>query len=112
MNSIERLRQFIENQKVSERKFFLKSGLPVGAFNKIKSIGSENLKKISIAFPEINMDWVITGRGEMILKNEEKSSPDQEQLIASLQQNLADKEKVIALLESQVTAVKKIRHIQ
>lgn len=65
MAARERLIQFIDFKKISKNKFYLNCGLPNGAFTTVKSIGSENLEKISSAFPELNMDWVITGRGEM-----------------------------------------------
>ena len=68
--AIDRLRQFIESQTISERNFFEQSGLPPGSFSKIKSIGSENLKKISNAFPTLNIQWVVTGRGKMLVENE------------------------------------------
>lgn len=74
--AIERIRQFIDSQKISERKFFDASGLPPGSFTKIKSIGSENLKKIFFAYPALNMDWVITGRGRMILQVNESVSAE------------------------------------
>lgn len=65
-NSIERIREFIEFQGISERKFYFETNLSESSFNKIKSVGSENLKKIFHRYPELNMDWVITGRGEML----------------------------------------------
>ncbi len=66
MSTVERIRQFIEYQRISERKFFLEVGLPMGSFTKAKSIGSENLHKIVLRYPELNIDWVITGRGKMV----------------------------------------------
>ncbi len=63
---IERIHQFIEKQSISNREFYRRTGLSNSYLSMAKSIGGDKLIKIHSAFPEINMDWVVTGRGEMI----------------------------------------------
>lgn len=83
------------------------------------TIGSEILEKIGSTFRDLNLTWVLTGRGKMILDDaypglvqsgnlsEEKAMYSaQENTIKNLREKiiilekaLADKEKIISLLE-------------
>lgn len=69
-NTKSRLKQFIEKQGISGRKFSEKIGASENYFNVTNSIGSEYLEKIHTAFDELNMDWVITGRGDMTVEED------------------------------------------
>ena len=66
MGIIERIKQFAEYKEVSMRRFCEIAGIANGGFIKVKSVGSENLSKIFNAFPDINLTWLITGKGEML----------------------------------------------
>lgn len=65
----ERLRQLIDYYNISANLFSQKIGVSEGAIRKIltqdTTIRSDTLEKISQNFADINMDWLITGRGEM-----------------------------------------------
>ena len=87
----DRLKQFIDYKALSERKFSQKISPSATYFTSTKTIGSDKLEKIAEEFPELNMDWVITGRGEMLYKEHE---------------NAAEwKEKYYQLLDMKVTLV-------
>ena len=63
------------------------------------------MEKISQNFTEINMDWLITGRGEMLLKNlqevgSSESSDNIKSLIEILNRTLIEKDKQIDRLLS------------
>ncbi len=63
------------------------------------------MEKISQNFTEINMDWLITGRGEMLLKNPQEvgsseSSDNIKSLIEILNRTLIEKDKQIDRLLS------------
>ena len=66
MGIIERIKQFAEYKEVSIRRFCEITGIANGAFTRAKGVGSENLSKIFNAFPDINLTWLITGKGEML----------------------------------------------
>lgn len=68
MNTKGRLLKFIDYKDISRREFCKKSSLSHTIFNNNSAIGSDKLEKIHNAFDELNMDWVITGRGKMILE--------------------------------------------
>lgn len=70
MGIVERIKQFADFKGISIRKFCEVVGIANGAFTKIKSVGSENILKIFYAFPDINLEWLITGQGSML-----KSAP-------------------------------------
>ena len=69
MGIIERIKQFAEYKEVSMRRFCEIAGIANGGFTKVKSVGSENLLKIFNAFPDVNLTWLITGKGEMLDNN-------------------------------------------
>ena len=59
-------------------KFFKEVGLSNGFLSKDRSIGSKSLEKISFYFPQLSLEWVITGKGSMLLEApppEEPPSP-------------------------------------
>jgi len=66
MTSKTRLKQFIDFKGFEYYPFEMKCGLSNGALKKDTGVSSTSLEKIHNTFPELNMDWVITGRGEMI----------------------------------------------
>jgi len=110
----DRLSNFFKFKKVSpsrvEKELFIGNGL---LSKKISSLGSSILEKIAQKFPELNMDWVITGRGEMLFKPEEQKyqlndhqavyKTDKDLTIERLEKHLADKQKMIEMLEQQIS---------
>ena len=93
-NMNKRLKQIIDYYNITPYKFSQQIGLSEGTIRKIlsanTSIKSENLYKLSQTFTEINLDWLITGRGEMLLSEQKKAvtpkeaTPDALQMIADL----------------------------
>ena len=65
-NARERLLEFIAYKGISQRQFYLRAGLSAGFLTKGKSVGSENIRKIILAYPEINLEWLILGVGNML----------------------------------------------
>lgn len=64
---------FIENQGFKKEDFFNKIGVSYSNF-KGKSLNSEiasdKLVIILTMFPELNSDWLLTGKGEMLKQNQ------------------------------------------
>ena len=60
-----RIKQFADSLGISMRKFCETVGVANGSFEKVKSIGSETLLKIYYAYPNISLEWLITGEGSM-----------------------------------------------
>lgn len=69
MGTVQRIRQYIENKGISKYRFYQQSGLSNGALDKGENIGSDKCEKILYAFPDLNSDWLLTGRGSMLKNN-------------------------------------------
>lgn len=69
----ERLKKVIDYYGITPTNFSLKIGVSEGAIRKILSknttLRSDTLEKISQNFTDIDIDWLVTGRGSM-LRNE------------------------------------------
>lgn len=120
MRLIERIYEFIEYKGSSAYAFERSCELSNGYLKKLLkgggSVGSEVLEKIHRTYPELSLIWLITGKGEMIFSEEpgqEANDPgagyisDGEEVvnllkdkIKLLESSVADKEKIISLMES------------
>ena len=113
----DRLLQFIDCKKFTKHKFSKKNLLSNSFFNNKSAIGSDILLKIYRNFPELNMDWIVTGRGDMIFSetkdfnNTIMEGQEVNQItISELREMLEDKRKIISVLEAQVAAEQKKNH--
>lgn len=75
----DRLRQIIEYYNVSVNAFSVKIGVSEAAIRRFltdkNGLSVDTLTKISNIYSEINLDWLITGRGEMIFSQPSSASP-------------------------------------
>lgn len=63
-----RLLQFINVENIEKARFEKESGLSNGFVDKVGStIRSKSLDKIREKYPHFNIDWLLTGEGEMII---------------------------------------------
>ena len=72
---LERIRLIMKEYKLSERQFALKIGVTPSVINTMFQRKQDNVKLSTIvsilnAFVEINADWLVMGRGEMIVRKE------------------------------------------
>ena len=74
----ERIKQFIEYLGIStrgfEQKISVSNGLIARFMSKNTTIQSDVLSKICYTFPELNPDWLVTGKGNM-LRGSEPAAP-------------------------------------
>lgn len=63
---IERIFQIIEYKGITKNKFYKETELSNGFLDKVKDIGVSKLEKIVGAYPEINPEWLISGKGSML----------------------------------------------
>lgn len=121
----ERILQFIEYKRLSKNKFYKETGLSNGILDKQGGISSDSLEKIYYVYPEINLDWLLTGKGEMLKKeglvqqahNNISSTINQHQTIHApedyetlkqenkrlTQENSGLKDKIIQLMEEKMS---------
>ena len=70
----DRLIKFIEYKGITQRQFYIKAGLSSGFLNKNKSIGSSKINKIIHAYPELCLEWLIMGKGNMLHEKEKQNT--------------------------------------
>jgi DNA-binding Xre family transcriptional regulator len=103
MNIVKRITQFCDHKGVSKNEFSSQMGLSNSYMSKMmgpknSSVGSKIIEKIVRAYPEINLRWLITGEGEMLIdpvKNELPVGPCQQcnlrERLLHTQENLIDR---------------------
>jgi len=62
----ERIIQFLEYKGITKNKFYVETGISNGTLDKVSGLSLETVEKFYNIYPEINPDWLITGKGEMI----------------------------------------------
>jgi transcriptional regulator with XRE-family HTH domain len=128
MRLIERIQEYLTLYDISAYEFEHSCGLSNGYVGKqLKgkgSVGSDILEKIKRTYTDLSLIWLVTGKGKMILSipsagatnivselNEEQNiyftSKDEvikllNKQIAKLEATIADKDKIIVLLEDQL----------
>ena len=72
-NIKDRVLLFIENQKLNKSIFFADLGLSYSNFKGIQknsALNSDAIVSILTKYPNLSTDWLIKGKGEMIINNE------------------------------------------
>lgn len=62
----ERIIQFLEYKGITKNRFYVETGISNGTLDKVSGLSLETVEKFYNVYPEINPDWLITGKGEMI----------------------------------------------
>lgn len=62
----ERILKYIDYKGISKYKFYQETGLSNGFLDKNGAISSDNCEKISYVYDDLDLIWLITGKGEMI----------------------------------------------
>jgi hypothetical protein len=64
-----RILQFLAYKSLSKYKFYQETGLSNGFLDKEGAIGTDKCERIISVYPEINLEWLITGNGAMLKGN-------------------------------------------
>jgi len=107
MSIIERLEEYITSKNISIRQFEMNIGTSNGvihtAIKNRKDIRSSWISKIIEKYPDLNTEWLITGKGSM-LRRKDKSTDDREDYLTefalTLKQDLEDLKNRIEKLEN------------
>ncbi len=104
-----RILQFAETLQVSKRDFYRKTGISRGTLESNTGITEEILAKFIATFPEISVEWLVTGRGQMLRAvgavqgqdppPEPPQAPADSALVAAMQQTIATQAELIAELK-------------
>lgn len=116
MKIITRIYKYLDFQDVAVSNFERKTGISNGYLAKMRArnadVGEGILRKVLENCPEVSVEWLVTGRGEMLravgaVQGQElppkppqaAAPPDQSALVAALQQTIAAKDELIAELK-------------
>ncbi|RWW91833.1 S24 family peptidase [Flavobacterium cerinum] len=66
MTDKEKILQYLEYKGISKNKFYIKTGLSVGFLDSGSSLGVDKLRLIIDNYHDFNVDWLLSGEGEMI----------------------------------------------
>lgn len=108
----ERLLSFIEALGFSMREFERTLGVSNGTVRHMSDTLSANLKdKISANFPQLNMDWLLLGSGEMLPSGITPSFDTEEfeylqRRVAELEMMVATMQKLIKKYEDEIDSLK------
>ena len=118
-DTLKRIKQFIDYKGLNVRTFEITVGFSNGAFasqlKNHRTIGVDKLENILNTYPEINANWLLTGKGQMLLgkpdiikepQSDYKLSETEKELIQVLKDQLEDlrkdKERLHDLLDNKL----------
>ena len=125
MRIIDRLAKYLAYKKITNSVFERTCGIANGYLKKQQkgkgSIGSDIIERIHNRYVDLSLIWLLTGEGDMLgeettlnlLQEDRQYYTKEEKIqflserIAMLEAALADKEKIIALLEAELQKKKK-----
>ena len=61
--------QFIEYKGITRYKFYQITGITRGVLDQNNGMNEDNIARFLDSFPDINANWLITGRGSMLKSN-------------------------------------------
>lgn len=105
---LDRIVEYLDYKGISKYKFYKETGLSNGFLDKKGSIGADKCEIIYSHYPDLNLEWLITGKGEKIKggKNESEQYTDFENLlnsvIATQDEMLTNQVKIIETLQEKL----------
>jgi hypothetical protein len=112
----DRILKIIELYCENKSQFYKKTGLSNGFLDKVKDIGVSKLEYILKAYPDINPEWLLTGKGSMLKEESIVSEPPepyilevQKKLIGSMEDQLKMKEEQIQELKKELAFYNRVK---
>lgn len=68
-----RILQYIENKNISKYEFYQKTGISNGILSQKNGLSEDNILKFLSYFTDINSEWLLTGKGEMLKTDNENN---------------------------------------
>lgn len=64
-----RIRYIIDNEGISRRQFYIKTGIANGVLDQNTGLSEDNIYRFISTYTEINLEWIITGKGPILKKD-------------------------------------------
>ena len=71
----QRILQFVETLGISKREFYNQVGFSRGTLESESGITEDVMAKFVAKYPAVNIEWLLTGRGDMIPKDNQANLP-------------------------------------
>lgn len=82
---------YLENKGITPSRAERDLGWSIGAIIKAKSITSDRLKEFLLVYTDLSAEWLLRGKGEMILREDGSPAPvsaaDHDELVALRAEN-------------------------
>ena len=89
----QRLILFLDSIKMNKSDFGKSIGVSSAYVTSIReSISPQKLKSIALNFPELNIDWLLTGNGDMLINNSHNFDEEYWKNIVSSQQKTIERQ--------------------
>lgn len=109
---IERIKAIVSYYSMSDRAFALKCGIKQNTFsnqvNGARELSLSTVNAILISFEDISSEWLIRGKGEMLISKNQSKDENTERIsrlvdtIATLQGTINEQAKTIQVYEDKV----------
>lgn len=76
MGAKSNLLKYMELRGIKKPEFYKKTGLSNGFLDKNENISSNNIEIIISNYADISVEWLITGKGEMLKQNRITEAPN------------------------------------
>lgn len=78
MSDKDRIKKYLEYKHISKNKFYVQTGLSIGFLDSGSSLGVDKARIIINTYPDINLNWLILGEGDML-----RSDADAQEQVAA-----------------------------
>lgn len=110
----DRLDKFLKFKGLNDHQITVQAGLSIGVIGRQRKTGRAlavaNIAKILYAYPELNADWLITGRGEMLVTVATPAPEEKKEIVheemPTLRDIITDQRNEIASLNREVGALR------
>lgn len=103
-NILSRLHKFMSVCDLNNNKTTVQAGLSNGllgnAFKSGKGLNSDSIEKILLAYTNLNAEWLLTGKGEMLKSIEKKMEQEDELTIRELLSIIKSQQETIKILST------------
>lgn len=110
-----RILKYLEYKSISKYRFYKELGFGNGFLDKDSNIGSDKCEKIITHFPDLSVEWLLTGKGSMLksidIIESQQAKPTEATYSFEAEyykRQLAEKEEEIAALNQEIGRLKAI----
>lgn len=96
----DRILYYIENLSISKREFYSKTGISRRTLESPTGITEDTLAKFIATYPEVSLEWLIRGEGEIVRPNGPEEAPAD--LLEMARRVIEAKDEIIELQKNRI----------